>query len=266
MQRKSNIKWRDNDVQKLNRIVKNFNAKIDRLLKKNNDLKDVLPQKIDKKSLAEKIETRQDFNREMNSLQRFSKRGSEKIVSNKQGVTTTKWQKSEIGRKVAVINAQRTKLRNVALKDGTKKGTMGSVKTNNLNPKPFNFKDMEKRDWNKFVESVEKQIQSTYSQAKAEAYKVAYLNAIDEHLGEHGAMLKKVLSQVDAKILYTDYYEDYLMQINFTSDDLPAEDIAESALERWKERLYDTYNLDVDGNGNLIDMNEEEESEETEGE
>ena len=87
------IRWNESDEQELKRAVRNFNAKLRRLEKKD-------PQKYNKNTLPtfwdsvnetytnrvsvgqmkELINTRNDLKRELNSLKRFSKRGSEEIV------------------------------------------------------------------------------------------------------------------------------------------------------------------------------------------
>ena len=78
--RKYNIRWSEADEKELQRVVKNFNAKIARLEKKI-DPKDtnpvLLPERVKVSVLRDMIQTRQDLNRELNALKRFSKKGAE---------------------------------------------------------------------------------------------------------------------------------------------------------------------------------------------
>ena len=124
MSKQHKIRWRESDTKELARVVKNYNAKIRRL--KNKDpqkYKNTLPQFYDSKTdsyteklsvgqLKEIINTRQDLQREINSLKRFTKRGSEELVTvpdNDYNLQLTKWQKTEMTRRVAVINRRRKK-------------------------------------------------------------------------------------------------------------------------------------------------------------
>jgi len=130
------IRWRESDDRDLAKAVRNFNAKIDRLKKNPQKLKtnsltegmrddyliNILPEKVSVKELKQLINTRQDLKREINSLKRFSKRGSEEIVSidnNDYNLKITKWQKAEIGRRIGGINKRRQdrleKLANIEL-------------------------------------------------------------------------------------------------------------------------------------------------------
>ena len=104
------IRWNDADSKELERVVRNFNSKINRLSKKNPEMKNALPDKVTVRQLKELINTRQDLKRELNSLKRFSKRGSEEIIivpDTEYNLKTTKWQKNEISRRLAVINRKR---------------------------------------------------------------------------------------------------------------------------------------------------------------
>ena len=60
MSRKHKIRWKESDQQELRKAVKNFNAKIDRIAKKNPELKNALPEKASIRQLKELIKTRQD--------------------------------------------------------------------------------------------------------------------------------------------------------------------------------------------------------------
>jgi len=104
------IRWNDADSKELERVVRNFNSKINRLSKKNPEMKNALPDKVTVRQLKELINTRQDLKRELNSLKRFSKRGSEEILiipDTEYNLKTTKWQKNEMSRRLAVINRKR---------------------------------------------------------------------------------------------------------------------------------------------------------------
>lgn len=111
MSKQYNIRWTPADDEALRKAVKNFNAKIARLEKKDPKNKSALPDRVTVRQMRDLITTRQDLNREINSLQRFTRRGAEELVSipgNEYNLKTTKWQKEEMSRRVGVINRKRT--------------------------------------------------------------------------------------------------------------------------------------------------------------
>ena len=235
MPRTSNIKWRKSDKQTISKTVQQFNAKITRTLKKHPEWADFMPERLTVKGLTEKIQTRKDYNREVRSVQRFLRKGAEAPYQSKSGIKTTHWEKKEIGYKVAQVNRQRTieaKRANVS----TEKGTMGSIEANNLKPKKYNIDKIKPSDWNKFVNTLEKQVMSNYNYDKRVRYKENYLKAIIRNLGTEGKAkeLYDYVSQLDPEFMYNVYYDDPVLQIQFTSDPLPADMIAESALEHWQ--------------------------------
>lgn len=114
MSTRYNIKWRDADNQEIARVVKNFNAKITRIEKNHPEMASVLPERVTVKGIKDLINTRQDLNRELNMLKRFSKRGAEQVVDvpeSKYNLKTTKWQKTEMNRRAGIINRERKKRR-----------------------------------------------------------------------------------------------------------------------------------------------------------
>lgn len=116
-----NIKWREQDEKELRRVARNFNDKLRRELKKSPENKNILPQfynesteqfesRVTIQMLKEAIETRDDYNRIINMLKRFSKRGAERIVEapgNTYGAKTTVWQKGESIRLASIVNRKR---------------------------------------------------------------------------------------------------------------------------------------------------------------
>ena len=105
----------------MRRTARNFNDKIRRLLAKNPDNRNILPQFFNEKTqqfesritvdyLKKSIQTRQDYNRMVNMLKRFSKRGAERVVSapgNEYGSKITRWQKAEMIRMQGIVNRKR---------------------------------------------------------------------------------------------------------------------------------------------------------------
>ena len=116
-----NIKWRSQDEREARRVIRNFNDKIRREIAKNPRNKPALPQffnqntgefesRITFENFKSMVNTRADYNRELNALRRFSKRGAEKIVNlpgNYNDARTTRWQLQELSRRTSIINQKR---------------------------------------------------------------------------------------------------------------------------------------------------------------
>lgn len=88
------IKWRKQDYLSLGRAVSNFNKKINELQKEEKKL--YLPETISYKDIKSKIYTRNELNRIINSLKRFSKPGAEAPVKTRDYNYITKWEQQEL--------------------------------------------------------------------------------------------------------------------------------------------------------------------------
>lgn len=215
MPRHVNIKWRKQDYAALQKTVKNFNAKIARILKKNPDAAEYLPDKLSYAQLKKDIETRRDFNNVVKSLQRFSKKGAEAPIVNPQGVKTTKWEKREIGIRVGQINRQRAAHRR-RLPISHEHGTMGTVVEHNLDKKEWDWRKKTHYAWEKFKESVFHQSQANYWSDKERLYLGNYYAAVDNNYGTIGLVLKVLAAKAGAYWMYYHYAEDQRLQIGFT--------------------------------------------------
>lgn len=217
MQKISHIKWSKTDSKNLASAVRSFNAKRARLIKKDPTLEQYLPDKVTVKELKGEVITRRDLNKTLNSLERFKRKGVENLVQSEAGVITTRYELRELQLKVRIINQRKAaELKRANL--STEKGTMGSIRSNNLKPKKFNFKTMTPGNWEKFVESVKKQSSAKYDYEKLQRYKENYLNALERVFGEQGKDLIERVSKIDARILVDAFYNDPVLQVDFIYD------------------------------------------------
>ena len=234
MQKRYNIKWRKSDENELAKAVRKFNAKRTRILKKNPKMEEYLPTKISTKKIRDEIKTRRDFKNVLNSIERFKRKGAEKPIITKEGVKTTAYEKKEIEIKVRAINARRTAERKRA-NVSTEKGTMGTIRENNLQPKKADINKLKKSDWEKFKESVEKQSRDSYFQDKYERYKENLLKGLENAFGEKGKMLQEIAKQIPAEQLTQMYYDDPILQIDFIYDPLEMDIKIDAMTEHLKE-------------------------------
>lgn len=238
MQKRYNIKWRDTDEKELARAVRRYNAKRNRLLKQVPELEDFLPPKASTKEIKKAVKTRRDLRNEINSLERFLRKGAEKPIVTKEGVKTTQYQKKEIEIKVRAINLRRkAELKKAA--PSTEKGTMGTARNNNLLPKTYDINKVRKSDWNKFIESVEKQSRDSYSQDKYERYKENFIKGLENAFGEKGAKLIEMARNISAEKLVDIYYNDPILQIDFIYDPLEMQVKIDAMEEHLQEYVDD---------------------------
>lgn len=195
MSKQYKIRWKRSDEEELRRVVKNFNAKITRLEKKYPKEKVALPERVTVKQLKELINTRQDLKRELNALKRFSKRGAETIVivpETDYNLKITKWQKTEMNRRLGIINRKRKKrLEEIADIDMTSRGEklgykkgelgMGRVEEIELTPmiafsRTMTYTGLKKKFKNIMVES-----QSDYWNKRDLIMKESYIKSLENN-------------------------------------------------------------------------------------
>ena len=195
MSRQYNIRWKPSDNSELRKAVKNFNAKISRLEKKNPQESAALPERVTVKQLKELISTRQDLKRELNALKRFSKRGAEEIITapdNKYNLKITKWQKDEMTRRAAVINRRRKKrlddvagieLESRGEKLGYSKGAIGMGKAEEVSLQPIRAftPAMSRKDLKKKYAMIQKESQSSYWNERELRMKANYIRSLEEN-------------------------------------------------------------------------------------
>lgn len=237
MPRQYNIKWRNEDKTRLSNTVRQFNAKITRTLKKNPELAPYLPERLTVQGLRDKIQTRQDFNREVKSARRFLKPAAETPVTSATGIRTTRWEKQEVGIKVGVINRRR-KRKLKEMNPTTEKGTMGTIRENNLRPKKYDIDKIKASDWDMFVYGVEKQIMSGYTAQKNKLYKQNFIKAVETAFGSKGTEIVEMVQSIPADILVELYYNDPVLQVEFIYNPLEMQIKIDNIVEHLEPYAY----------------------------
>ena len=210
MSKSNNIKWRVQDEEELRRVARNFNDKLRRLVKKSPENKNILPQFYNEKTqefesritistLKDLIQTRADYNRQLNMLKRFSKRGAEEIVEapdNIYGTRTTKWQKQETARLASLINRKRqerldklniVEMMNSEGKLGYTLGQMfgmGLASVNKLQPTKAFTQAQTQTDLKYKMRALMQEARTRYHQDRDQLLKNNYIKALVENYNE----------------------------------------------------------------------------------
>ena len=211
MPRYHRINWRESDTTDLERAVRNFNAKINRLLKKNPNNKNKLPEKVKVADIKKNINTRQDLKRELNKLKRFSKRGAEEFVKmpdNKYNLEITKWQRTEMKRMASRVNRERKKrLEKIEQLEATSRGeelgykktevAMGSARYNSLEPINAFTPSMSYTDLRKKWETLFKESQSDYLTKSDTIWRNNYIDSIKKHFNANDPAVIEIVEHLE---------------------------------------------------------------------
>ena len=187
MSKQPNIRWRNNDVAEIERLVRNYNAKLYRIQKKDPSAVDYLPSKLNKKEVMKSIETRQDFKRVSASIKRFSQRGAEKPFTSDRGLKTTQWAVDEFKRNQKEENkrraAQRKKLGEMEVKQGgkptgAKRKEMGRIKENAVKESTKDPKHMSAKEFEKASRMMENKMRESYNAEQRRQMQINYIRGL----------------------------------------------------------------------------------------
>ena len=221
----ANIRWREQDVDLLRREIRNYNRKIDRLMKTGApEVKAALPPKMSLKTARSQIKTRSEFNATIKSIKRLTARGSEQLIKTRGGVTAPKFEIKEIEARVRSINARRKQqLSRLGTIEPGNIPMMGRIREANLQPKKPVGK-IRPEDWEEYKRSVLKQSDKLYSQRMAAQYKANYLKGLEELFSteEITDIRKKIDKYTDEEFVEMSLSDDVLY-VQFYSDPLARE-------------------------------------------
>lgn len=199
MARKPPIRWRDKDIKEIRRLTKNFNAKITRAERKNLEKANLLPEKLSIPELVSGIKTRQEFKREIKRIERFLKRGSEKIITTPQGFETTEFAFKQVKEETRVANIILAYERK---KRGIVKGSGVETEEVNLGLGKRVFKGKDIQSFEEFARVTEKKLFSRFKIEDMERYKRNYLKGILKLGGDKRRRIFTYMGNLDAKELF----------------------------------------------------------------
>jgi hypothetical protein len=195
------------------RVVKKFNQKVTYHFKNSPKKRSFLPSKVSITDIREKVYSRQDFNRIINRLDRFGRRGAEKIVTTKGGATVTKWELKEAKNLSRFANIKKA-WRRKKLGISPQKGNVMSAEAIGLSPTVTEAVETKtERDLEKFIQSMERRLKADYYEQGYEQYKEHYLKGIKNQLGDKE--LIEMIEAIDPEELFEQTVANPKMRINF---------------------------------------------------
>lgn len=213
MSKYSKIRWSENDKKELSRLIKNYNAKIDYHAKKNGS-KEGLPEKLKVKEVKANIVSRKDFNRTLDKIALFLKRGGEQILENKAGVKITKAEYQYTMKNINEVNAKNEKEKNKMLNEpvyvnGELLMTARRMSTlNKLQPFIFNFNNI--TDFQSYAKYFESKLFDTHWKLEEQAYLETLIECIEGQYSEKNIeILTKLFKAIGGKKLLDLHYEGY---------------------------------------------------------
>ena len=160
--------------EEINRAVRNFNAKISRLEKLDNE-NIIVPEKVKVSDFKKGYDSRRDLRRQLNYLKMFSKRGSEEKIVTSGGYETSKYQYAVTKRESTRIKSNLTRQINAYLKieptvfgksQGFQRMQLEDSKLSNLRAKrkalDKNLLNLNKEEYSRYLELLNRQTQSSY--------------------------------------------------------------------------------------------------------
>ena len=170
------------------------------------------------KELKGKVHSRQDLNRELNSLKRFSKRGSEDIITTKGGNTLSKYEYKEAKITNRIRNIKNYYKRK-SLEESEKKGVYVKPSEKYKFAKREFSEEMSPKEFEKFVSGAEKAILDSNREKLLVQYKENYLNGLIRGLGDEGQQIIDLLINVKPEVLYNLSVNNPFLTISFTGSD-----------------------------------------------
>ena len=93
--------------RELQKAVSNFNSKIKRLESVDREID--IPEKASITAIKDRVSSKWELNREIDKLERFTKRNAEELIKNKSGVVLSRWEFENIQREQKRLNARLTR-------------------------------------------------------------------------------------------------------------------------------------------------------------
>lgn len=218
MSGRNNFKWAKSYGHRLENAVEQFNRLRASTMRRDPAARDWLPGKADYNALKQSINSSDDLQRVINSLERFNSREARQVYTTRSGVTISQWEKREIGIQASVANRRfaRETRQNLALDvtvggkaAGFKRGQMPTAREAEFSMRNYDIEKVRPQDWNAFKEKLKRQSAREYMSLKKEIMRSNYIKKLNQVFGEDrarrlvdkirsmdaGAFVKKAMSE-----------------------------------------------------------------------
>lgn len=202
-----NMKWREQDISRLNNLVRRANAKRRRLFKQNDAYRYVFPDSFNRRDIRQNIVSRADFNREMNVLERFLKADKKQLTIKRgaRGALYTDWQVKEIRYRQNIINRRRAEERKrYGFYEPGEKPEWHIPNYQEMRTMPFEFDiDTLTQEGFEYKQRYGEQESTNYiNDIRGAQYKQSYLRAINTVLGDAGNEIVRRVRAIDNRKFY----------------------------------------------------------------
>lgn len=236
------IKYRESDLDKLNRTVENFNRKIRRAAARGVV---GLPEPVRVRDLREEIVDRADYNRQINALQRFSRKGAERsvVLDRETGVTITKWERDELSRLQAIVETRKRRVREEMGSQpatsrgrdlGLTRGEMHSARMNALAESKLNYKAFRSpSEVRARKRTLSTKARSDYFKSSDEKYKENYIKGLQTVFGKKAGPLIAHIRSMNPHEVVKRYYKDQEGTLRYIYEKAQRESHLRSIMEVW---------------------------------
>lgn len=240
------IKWRKQDIENVRNVVRQFNRKLTMTERKHPETKGKLPERLTVAEVMKQIRTRKDYNKLVNSYKRFYQRkDSTDLISNKNGLEVTKWDKREAEINLRAVNRKRA-ARRKATGATTFTGTMGKLDDMHLNKRHYDFDSFSTKSlWDSFKKSVERETLSQWDFDKKSTWYGNLRKAINNQFGENNE-LNGILDRIDPEILLDEFFKNPFIDFDFIYDNYQAIEKRFNKLERELTDIMANSELSID--------------------
>jgi hypothetical protein len=229
------------DEQELRKAVRAFNEKRRRILKKDPEASSFLPEvrslREERKALF--VETAAQRKTRIADIRRFGEKGAEAVVTNKKGLSATKYE-------IELLREQ-TRRRNIVaahkrknLPPGYKRGIDDPSVEGGTRKIDFKFDELDKRQLSAKKKRLKQSVgggRILSSNNRDEQYKTNYMTAAKGQLGKWGKRLARMIASIPAARMVQLAKDNHLLTIPFEYAAFDPEEKYEIIIREWRSHV-----------------------------
>ena len=234
MSRQYKIRWDDRTQRETQRIVRNYNRRVQSVIDKNPKMLEFLPPKITVAEIKSRTVTRQDLNRELNRLERFKSNKLELKPVGSIFVTQYEKREMEIARRNVNIKRAYKRKQNFGVRTYDDLYRQADEEKANLIPHTVKLDYFKSRkEWDKRFQSFDLQLRGDYYDNKIQTYSENYRQAIINNFGVYAEKLLDYISDISEQDLFDAGRNNPVLEITFVYGAQDTEFKAENLLNAW---------------------------------